>query len=553
MNESARSLSKVVPAAHREWGKFAGRGGLRHALAEAFGDADRWWETTQLPLFDPAFRTGPPLPAVVDPGALYECLHPDRRMNGVYYTPDRVVDWVVANVGVAGPVLDPACGAGAFLRGVLRRCAGHERDATLGQLHGRDSDPLAVMLTQALLVRDAGGRRRHAEVLLQNIQVADSLRADWPAAQTVLTNPPFLTRLRELTAIDADLARSLRERLGPAAGPYTDVSALFLLRARQHAPRVGIVLPASVCATRDAAGIRLLVGPPRAAWSVPDKTFTAVGVAMVAACWTYREATVSLTRWVGMPPRLLDDVDAPTGSWGQLLATDDEPPSLLLPESPRLGDVALVEADFRDEYYHLSGKVHEYASGRDIQVFTSGLIGLGRSEWGEHPTRIHRAPWKRPAVNRRSLHPRQASRVGDLVLVATQTPVIEACCAAAGVAVGLTPVISIQARNPDGPWPAAAILAAVLSPVATAWAVPLARGAALTLDTIKLSAAQLRMLPLPPPLDDDTLQLAKSLGSPSSATQHREKLIALAGRTTLAYGADPTLVGWWARRARIAE
>lgn len=548
MRDSAPGTRLSIPKAYRDWWQESGPAGLRHALAEAVGDASTRWRTTGLPLFDPAFRTGPALDVLANPGALYETLHPARRAGGVFYTPDPVVDWLVERTNVDGVLLDPACGGGAFLRGVLRNLPANQHSSALRRLRGQDRDPLAVQLTQALLLRDVAGGRTEAEGLIEHIRVADSLRDPWPLADTVLTNPPFLTRLRELTALDSELSKAVRDHLGNAVGPYTDVSALFLLRAHRHARYVGIVLPASVCATRDALGVRAAVQPPTAVWSLPRKSFTDVGVPMFAACWGNGPG---VARWADFPPRPLDEVTPTDASWGCMLATPDEPPPLSLENHGFLGDIATIDADFRDEYYHLSGKIRECTADGEVRVYTSGLIGLGRSEWGERTARVHRTAWARPAVEAQHLHPRQSSRKGELILVATQTPVIEACRAAAGSAVGITPVITVQAREPHGQWTADAIFAILLSPVASAWAVPLARGAGLTLETLKLSAAQLRLLPLPPQLDAETVALASRLRGSTALDVHHEQLLELARATTAAYGADPALVDWWARRARL--
>lgn len=550
MREPAARTRFSVPKPYREWWQASGPAGLRHALAEAVGDASERWEKTRLPLFDPSFRVGPPLPPLATPAALYEKLHPDRRAGGVFYTPDAVVDWVIEQTDVGGVVLDPACGGGAFLRGVVRNCPPNERSSLLGRLRGQDRDPLAVMLTQALLLAEIGGGRAEAAALIEQIRVGDSLRDPWPSADCVLTNPPFLSRLRDLTALDTELAKSIRQAFGSSVGPYTDVSALFLLRARRHAAHVGIVLPSSVCATRDALGVRSEVQPPSAAWCLPKKSFSDVIVPMFAACWG---GGSGVERWTDFPPRKLDLVTPTESAWGNMLATDDEPPALSLGGHGTFGDIATIDADFRDEYYHLAGRIREWSGDGDVRVYTSGLIGLGRSEWGERTARIHRSEWVRPAVERQHLHHRQAGRTGDLILVATQTRVLEACRAAPRTAIGLTPVLSVQAKAPDGKWPVEAIFALLLSPVATAWAVPLARGAGLKLDTLKLSAAQLRLLPLPASIDAETVALARGLTDMQAPELHREQLLKLAHATTAAYGADPSLVDWWARRAGISE
>src|SRR5258705_10290636 len=92
-----------------------------------------------------------------------------RRANGQIYTPDHLVDFILEHAGYTpdraihlGAILDPACGAGAFLeRAVLAlgnrlRQLGHDIAAPAGRrilletvaskLHGVDLDPMACTL-----------------------------------------------------------------------------------------------------------------------------------------------------------------------------------------------------------------------------------------------------------------------------------------------------------------------------------------------------------------------------------------------------------------------
>lgn len=549
MHKSPRPRATPVPAAYRAWIDEAGRAGLRHALAEAVGDANSRWRLSGLPLFNPTYRHGPSLPPVADPAALYASLHPSRRANGVFYTPASVVDWLVERAELHGDarVLDPACGGGAFLLGVLRATPKTARRARIPHLLGRDLDELAVLLTQALVHDLGNAKSTDTDMICAVIQQGNSLADPWPAAEAVLTNPPFLTRLRELTALNPALSRSMSERFGACAAPYTDVSTLFMVQARSHAKTLGIVLPASVCGARDAKAARAQTGTPQHTWCLPRGLFPDVGVAMVAAVWN-EGAAGETQRWGDSPPAHRGIRRATAQSWGTLLASEDEPPTFTVEASQRLGDVAEVDADFRDEYYHLRGNIFEAEAAPPVRVYSSGLIGLGRSEWGEKSAKILGQRWSRPAVRRASLHPRQAARTRELILVATQTPVLEACWVPAGTAVGLTPVLSVQPRHNEGTWTAAKILATLLSPVATAWALDQSRGTALTLDVLKLSAAQLRNLPLP------SLPLPP-IGSELKAVQNgsRSALLSLARITTAAYGAPPEMVDWWARRAKLKE
>ena len=118
-------------------------------------------------------------------------------------------------------VLDPACGDGRFLLATgLPRQTGVDIDPTTGFIHD------------------------------------DALRRDWGEERfdVVVGNPPFLNQLSTLTS------RGGRSRFG--GGPYADAAAEFLALAiglARPGGRVGLVLPQSLLATRDAAAIRAAV------------------------------------------------------------------------------------------------------------------------------------------------------------------------------------------------------------------------------------------------------------------------------------------------------
>ncbi len=527
---------RTIPPAYADWLAEAGSSGLRHAVAEAVGDADARWRHTGLPLFDPAFRGGPTLPPSPQPGALYAAMHPMARAQGVFYTPGLIADGVVELAWDGeGPVCDPACGAGAFLLAALRRVPARKRaEFARTCLFGADIDPLAVMLAQACITMGAGLDRGGVAALTRNVRVRSSLTEPPAPVRTILTNPPFLNRLRSLTAPDAALAASLRARHGAALGAYTDVSVVFLLDALRAAETVGIVLPASVCATRDAQAARERAGRPTFAWTLPPGSFPGVGVPLVAL--GFGPATVSTTaRFSGVPARA---EAAASGAWSELLVSDRSPPWAPPDGVRKLGDVATIEADFRDEYYALRDHVSEGGDG--VRLITSGGIALGRMRWGERPARIHKAAWLCPTVQGRHLHPRQAARVGPRLFVATQTRVLEAAADAAGAYVGLTPVLTVL----PGEWGLPALLAVLLSPAASAWARRRSVGAGLTLSVLKLSAAQLRELPLPEVVPGAAVAAAQRV-----IDGHTDALDELAVVMTQAYGAPEEVLAWWRREA----
>jgi hypothetical protein len=153
---------------------------------------------------------------------------------GVHYTPDYVVDYIVAGVLAHMParaltLVDPACGDGAFLLGAARGLAAgrslnvSERgELAIQQLFGVDLDAAAVEIARQRLAAWIAGddetqRGAWAARLASNLQAGDALIGlDWPQAfpgvfagggfGCVLGNPPyrreldFRARLAEIAA-----------------------------------------------------------------------------------------------------------------------------------------------------------------------------------------------------------------------------------------------------------------------------------------------------------------------------------------------------------------
>ena len=244
--------------------------------------------------------------STADLGRAYEASlgRPARKQGGVYYTPAVVVEHGVEQAlgrllrGLSPQqarrltILDPACGAGAFLVGAyhaLLRWGQARAGAPLGlaerlgiltgQIHGVDSDPRAVELTRlALLLQALQGEeglvtRQVVEdtlaALATTIQRGDSLLApigrgagrvdpdafDWSAAfpaimgrggfDAVIGNPPYLSFAGRQTVALPPATR--RQIIQPGAG-WPAAHALFVERAVRTLSRrvVGFVVPAQM-------------------------------------------------------------------------------------------------------------------------------------------------------------------------------------------------------------------------------------------------------------------------------------------------------------------
>ena len=169
-----------------------------------------------------------------------------RRRRGAYTTPPWLVDWTLDRVGAAAAatMLDPACGAGAFLTGGLR--AG----LTPSGIRGCDADPAAVLAARIVLtLAGLDPATAAAHVVLRDALL------DPPSelVDIVVGNPPWglgysPAQRRELAA------------LGHAVDPGELCSAALFLRAAARlvkpGGRVALVLPESWLSTRRAEPLR---------------------------------------------------------------------------------------------------------------------------------------------------------------------------------------------------------------------------------------------------------------------------------------------------------
>lgn len=188
-------------------------------------------------------------------------------------------------------ILDPAVGGAALLLSAAQHhleAGGDSKEIARG-LIGFDIDPIAVDISQAAvslwtLHHNRPPEKGHVQLeIYGRFEVCDSLTVELPAADLVIANPPFLSRLRNATALDKVRQKQIDERWQQYRGPYTDESALFLIAAAQCLKEHGslcVILPISVLASKYTQTIR----------STIDKELQLLGI------------------WVG-PPKVFSDAD----------------------------------------------------------------------------------------------------------------------------------------------------------------------------------------------------------------------------------------------------
>ena len=551
--------------------------------------AERWPDTVVL--------SGAALPQGSErgPDALghaYEALADEAlRRLGLHYTPATVAERLVA-IGLDGldgldahhpaastgrdlaPVVcDPACGGGAFLLAAARHLdrAGVDRRVVVERhLVGIDVDPVASAVAATALVLWSGDAATMARV-----STCDALtRLPWPERPAlgfdlVIGNPPFQSQLASRTARGAEGSARLRAHLGDGASGYADTSALFLLAAvGQVRPRGRVVLiqPQSVLAGRDTAAVRRVVderAPLEGLWVCDEPVFAAgtrvcAPVLRVVDEEAMRATTTTVRRWWGPSVRRAEAGEAPSpGIWASLAAGLRDTPVVHLSAPPDDG-LAGATAGFRDQFYGLVDHVREATGAPDERpLVTSGLIDPAECAWGWRDLRFARQRWRAPVVDVAGLgvaNPALGAWVADRlvpkVLVATQTRVLEAVADVEGIWVPSTPVIAVPAP-PGRLWH---VLAALLAPPVTAWALQRSAGTALAPDALKLSAAQVRAVPAPVDAKawDDGAAAAQAAQEAASDAARRDALEVMGRAMVAAHGlagADgDALSAWWLRR-----
>jgi predicted RNA methylase len=525
--------------------------------------------------------------------------HPaERRRRGAFMTPPQLAAIAVRESvdrwsGRGVPtVLDPACGTGNLLVAAAERllAKGGSPAAVASHLKGIEIDSEAARIARTRLEVVLGGGAAVRRALQRGIRCADAVRvpAAWMQCDVVIANPPFLGQLRRGTAVDRAAAARWRARLGDAVRGYADPAAAFLLlslRSLRSGGTAAVILPRPLLAAASVQEIRdeadRLARLERI-WMDDRFSFDAgTRVCILGMRAHARRATapgkhalvVHGEVQASLPWRFWQ------GRWSAAAAASAGVPALEVRQAGRIGDLAGVTADFRDQYYGLRGALcDDRHAGRGLNalrprtatidrgasrmdrlpVITTGLIGWNRSLWGERSARLLGRVFAHPAARVPALLPRGEMRgwlsaaLHPKILVATQTPVIEAVVDPRGELAPGVPVIRLLPHDANDVWPLAA---ALLAPATSAIAWWRHAGAGLSPKAIKLSARQVAELPLP--VDRRAwMDAAQRLREAQEARGESERVASLerfAESANMAYRVPKSrrnaLLRWWKPRA----
>lgn len=520
---------------------------------------------------DAELVVGPP--DVVDLRSIVDAAEPiETRAAGAFYTPRPLAELIVDRAFLAWSheaadehprILDPCCGSGAVLLSAAdaTQRRGLDPARVVVDMAGADIDPIAVL--SARLVLGLWGVAASGEWASPDIRCIDVLHGDGPAEwassfELVVGNPPFQGQLLRRTA------RTASERRGARSSGYADAATVALDRSLDWASAEGAVAllqPRSVLAARDARALRRRVAEQRhlrELWLDDEPMFGAsvrVCLPVVAPRASPDGDTVVIeglaTEVVGRPPAPSDD------DWVEVTSTAARLPSLGVVRSgalsgATLADIATVQSDFREWFYAVAEVVRESvatagapASG-ELAVLTSGSIDPLENRWGIFPSTILRRRFLRPVVDEGWLAARSDAtlRRAPKVIVANQTRLVEAVPDANGRAVGLTPTISVIPHEPSDVGRVAALLS---SPQASVHVARGSVGLGLSVDAMRVTAASLRLLPLP--VDADAWSDAARLISGGAGVEMVGRAMWASGGSGHRRSADADeLLAWWLRR-----
>ncbi len=386
---------------------------------------------------------------------------------------------------------------------------------------------------------------------------------------TILGNPPFLNQLERATSIDAGARKILECRLGPVVRAYTDLSALFLAAAIdgvREGGRVALVQPQSLLAARDASAVRktlLAKASLQSLWVADTHMFEASVFVCIPTLQRGGPRAREVERrrgpeFVALAPVVVDMHHLASAlSWSSLM--EGKGRSGATRSGGRLGELASATADFRDQFYGLIPFVEEAMIPADTdgpeypKLMTTGLVDPARSLWGEVETRFGKKPWAAPRVDLRRLQdesklgPWALSRLVPKVLVATQTKVLEAYADEHGEYLPSVPLITVIPHRAADLW---RVLSVVLSPTASRWAYTTFRGVALSADAVKLSASQVREIPLPHDLTkwSEAAEVVQEAQRADDDQARRSLLDEMAQLMCAAYDDDDETLKWWSSR-----
>lgn len=184
----------------------------------------------------------------------YQLETDEKRMSGIAYTPDYIVDFIIREVIRKGvtpsgelPLLDPACGSGAFLirsAFLISETVGVSFHEATGMIAGLDISRGAVLRSRYLLdiacLTESGltsiARVEQADSLLLSLEDQKELLKAPKGFSNIVTNPPYV----KLQNLSSEYASKLTKQFPAIAGGAFSLANLFIYQAPKYLTKGGM-------------------------------------------------------------------------------------------------------------------------------------------------------------------------------------------------------------------------------------------------------------------------------------------------------------------------
>jgi len=394
------------------------------ALGDRLGEAEAG---RALAALAPSIAALPNADAPVEPGDLAQAHESSlpasvRRACGAYYTPAPIVDLLLADVPAPiERIIDPSCGGGAFLGPATRLTPASE-------IHGVDTDPIAVEIARLAILVRSGCDPELIEPLRRNIRCAEALVSDLSNLEgsfdAVVGNPPFVDS-ESMSRHSSALRAAVRARYATARGNW-DLSVPFVelaLRLARPGGTIALVVPRQILGSDYAAELhRLLLRHEIVAVRDLDAPEAFDGAAAPVALLTVRKRApakghrvhfVTLNRSVSEVSRThwaqsrLEDL--PPGHITAPFSADAAPLLARFNAPLRLLDIATVcDGATTAEAYDLRDALREATDDElndpgSIRLVNSGTIDPFTTLWGARSTVYLKRRLARPVIDREAL------------------------------------------------------------------------------------------------------------------------------------------------------
>ena len=483
----------------------------------------------------------------------------ERRQRGTHLTPGSVALRLAGDlIALSGPrktVLDPCCGAGIFLV-----AAQLSHDHPIG-LYGSDLNATALAWCWAGFALAMPDQTEPPKLHLTH---GDGLLIELPPCEAVLTNPPFRTSMRRVSAEERERFTSYRQRWPLGTHGRSDLSMAFVdacISSLKPKGWFGAVLPESQLASQSGTRLRQSMsqqGSPRQLRHLGNDVFEDAVVRTCTLVWSQEHDPTSSFVATNGADRVTSSVhDLVAGDWAKHFVNPHHPPQLT-PKYPTvaLGDIVSIRRLFTDDFYFVGRSITEADERHTRRVITVAHVDPGHHFWGERTVRIAGKRWTKPVVDLQALtseDPDRAQRLCDRwsrhrIALATRGAVIE-CCHLKGGEVAQVPLIELW--TDEDTETISLIYAQLLSPAPTAWYLSHHAAMDQTGAGIDLRAAAIKVMPIiapdrwPPSVRQRTLKAIERLGG----SDHADRLLDVQ-RLVMSLYREPAvdaLAWWWSR------